>query len=139
MKIRISFGPVADAYLREVYRDNLTFKQSDKVSLFIFSQFKQPGPGEILIDNPTGVLVTLPDQFVNDNRIFISEKSRKYAQDIINGHLKDLLFMHLTVTLQRKGELKLCILAFMERYNLTLVTDYEMWKQAYFRYRKKQK
>lgn len=139
MKIRISFGPVADAYLREVYRDNLTFKQSDKVSLFIFSQFKQPGPGEILIDNPTGVLVTLPDQFVNDNRIFISEKSRKYAQDIINGHLKDLLYMHLTVTLQRKGELKLCILAFMERYNLTLVTDYEMWKQSYFRYRKKQK
>lgn len=135
MHVRISFGPVSDAFLRQQYGDRLTHKVSDKLSLFIFSQFRKPSFKEILKDDPNGIQVMIPYDFVHRSRIYISPSSKELIERMIILYLKEKLEAELTITLQRRGELKIAILSFMERYNLTEVTDYDMWKKHYFRAR----
>ncbi len=142
MTVKVRFDLIANCYLKERYPEGIRYDTTDNLTIFLFSLFRKPKPGEINRDESDGVLIILSDQWVHDGRIFISASSVKSAKLFVENFVKDQLFHELELLLvntphKRFRGINFCIDNFMNRYGLDKAADRERFKKAFYRHRQK--
>lgn len=142
VNLQVRFDPLTTTYLQKRYPDGIRYDFTDNVSLFIFSLLRRPSPGEITKEEMNGVIIHLPNQFVNDGLVYLPDTLHKQVRTFIGNFIEQELFNELRVLLcntpdKRFRGINSVIDVFMERYGLNRVADRERFKKAFYRYRQK--
>ena len=143
MEIKVRFEPLVNNYLRSKYPDGIRYDLSDNLTIYMFSLLMVPKMGEITKDETDGVSILLTQQFYECGRVFIPEKVKPAASRFVVNQIYNELFQEISFVLQnnrlkRYKGLNDFIHKFMVRYNLDHPSDFERFKKAFYRFKKKQ-
>jgi hypothetical protein len=87
MELKVLFSPIVNNYLKSRYPKGIRYNRADNLTIFIFSLFAVPKPGQITADHPDGVSILLPDQFLHDNRVFIPQVCMDNVSGYVINHI----------------------------------------------------
>ena len=142
MELKVLFSPIVNNYLKSRYPKGIRYNRADNLTIFIFSLFAVPKPGQITPDHPDGVSILLPDQFLHDNRVFIPQVCMDNVSGYVINHINLELSHELTMLIQNnQGRrfivINACIENFLVRNNIEPYAQVERFKKAFYRQRKK--
>lgn len=142
MELKVLFSPIVNNYLKSRYPNGIRYNRADNLTIFVFSLFAIPKPGQITADHPEGVSILLPDQFVHENRVFIPANCMKNVPMYVINHINLELFHELTILIQNNhGKrfigINACIENFLTRHRIDDFAEVERFKKAFYRQRKK--
>jgi hypothetical protein len=142
MILQIRFDPLVNSFLKNKYPEGIKYCASDNISLAVFGLLCIPKVGDINVTEDDGIQIFLPDQYRHDNRTFLPHRSRHLINQTVSNQIKQELFKELEIQIQlyrgqRYSGINECIKRYMVRYGLDLHTDFETYKRAFHRHRKR--